>query len=341
VEEKTMVGVRECRAAGIAAWAVVLGLVCGSALGREAKLVICAQKASAEAGKYVLLPLAASLTDGDAAALYDKAVKLLPGKAAAEQVQQYLQMPIDKLPEHQAEQVLKQYRESLRCAAQAAKCRQCNWSAGESDEEQVASLKACRELAYGIRLWARLEVSRGEYEGAILALQTGFGMARHMGQTPSAMGFLHGVSIAAVMTREVEQWVQMDGAPNLYAAFAALPRPLVDAEKCIEGETGATSSQLPAETKAEYDPLLVLGKRLDRDLAILQSVEAIRSYAASHQGQLPQTLAEITEVSVPKDPLSGQALRYARTGATAVLESPAPPGGEKREELRYEIAIKN
>jgi hypothetical protein len=192
-------------------------------------------------------------------------------------------------------------------------------------------------------LWARLEVSRGEYDGAILALQTGFGMARHLGQTPSTMGFLHGVSIAAVMSREVEQWVQMDGAPNLYAALAALPRPLVDVEKCIEGETGATSSQLPAETKADYgyDRLLVLAKRLDRDVAVLQSVEAIRSYAASHQGQLPQTLADITEVSVPKDPLNGEAFRYARTGATAVLESPARPGGEKREELRYEITVKN
>ena len=76
-------------------------------------------------------------------------------------------------------------------------------------------------------------------------------------------------------------------------------------------------------------------------MAILQSVEAIRSYAASHQRQLPQTLAEIAEVSVPQDPLSGQAFRYSRTGATAVLESPARPGGEKREELRYEIVVKN
>jgi hypothetical protein len=336
-----MVGVREHWAAGIAAWAAVLGLICASALGREAKLVICPQKASAEAGKYVLLPPAASLMDGDAAALYDKAVKLLPGKAAAEQVQQYLQMPIDKLPKDQAQQVLKQYDESLRCATQAVKCRQCNWSGGESDEEEVAGLKALRELVFGIRLWARLEAARGEDEGAILALQTGFGMARLMGQTPNTTGSFFGCGAAGAMIREVEQWVQMADAPNLYAALAALPRPLVDVEKCIEGETGATVSQLPAETKAHYEGLLILGKRVDRDLAVLQSVEAIRSYAASHKGQLPQTLAEITEVSVPKDPLSGQAFRYARTGATAVLESPAPPGAEKREELRYEITVKN
>ena len=335
-----MVCICERWAVRAAVWAAVLGLVCASALGREAKLVICPQKASAEAGKHVLLLPVASLTDGEAAALYDKAVKLLPGKAAAEQVQQYVQMPIDQLPADQAQQVLKQYRESLRCATQAVKCRQCNWSAAESEEKEVAGLRAFRELAYAIRLWARLEVARGEYEGAILALRTGFGMARHVGQTPTTMGCLYGIGATAGMIREVEQWVQMDDAPNLYAALAALPRPLVDVEKYIEGETGATSSLLPAQTKAEYDPLLVLGKRLDRDLAILQSVEAIRSYAASHKGQLPQTLAEITEVSVPQDPLRGQAFRYARTGATAVLESPAPPGGEKREELRYEITVK-
>jgi hypothetical protein len=336
-----MVGVRERWAVGIAAWAAVLGLICASALGREAKLVLCPQKAAAEAGKYALLPPAASLTDGDAAALYEKAVKLLPGKAAAEQVQQYLQMPIEELPKDQAQQVLKQYLESLRCATQAAKCRQCNWSAEESEAEEVASLKALRELTFGIRLWARLEVSRGEYEGAILALQTGLGMARHMGQTPRKMGFLFGCGAAAAMSREVEQWVQMDGAPNLYAALAALPKPLADAEKFIQTETGALPSELPAESKAHYDPLLVLGKRLERDLAALQLVEAIRSYATAHKGQLPQALAEITEVSVPKDPMSGAAFRYARTGATAVLESPARPGGEKREELRYEITVKN
>ncbi len=336
-----MVGVRGRWAAGITVWAVVSGLVCGSALGREAKLVICPQKASAEAGKCVLLPPAASLTDGDAATLYDKAIKLLPGKAAAEQVQQYLEMPVDKLPKDQAEQVLKPYRESLRCTAQAVKCQQCNWSAGGSEEEEVASFKACRELAYSIRLWARLEVSRGQYEGAILALQTGFAMARHVGQTPTTMGCLTGIAVAARMCAEVETFVQGKDAPNLYAALAALPKPLVDAAKCVEAETGAVLSELPAELKASYDQLLVIGKRLDRDLAGLQSVEAIRLHAAFHQGQLPQTLAEITEVSVPKDPLSGQAFRYSRTGATAVLESPAPPGGDKKQELRYEITVKN
>jgi hypothetical protein len=70
-------------------------------------------------------------------------------------------------------------------------------------------------------------------------------------------------------------------------------------------------------------------------------VEAIRSYAASHAGQLPQTLTEITEVPVPKDPVSGAAFRYSRTGATAVLESAMPSGGDAQDVIRYEITVKN
>ncbi len=92
---------------------------------------------------------------------------------------------------------------------------------------------------------------------------------------------------------------------------------------------------------ASRDRVRILAKRLDVNVAALQCVEAIRSYAASHGGQLPQTLAEITEVSVPKDPMSGAAFRYSRTGAAAVLESATPPGGDAKDVTRYEITVKN
>jgi hypothetical protein len=58
-------------------------------------------------------------------------------------------------------------------------------------------------------------------------------------------------------------------------------------------------------------------------------------------GQLPGTLAEITEVSVPAEPITGEAFRYERTGSTAVLESSIPAGGNEKDRIRYEIAVKN
>ena len=130
----------------------------------------------------------------------------------------------------------------------------------------------------------------------------------------------------------------------------ALPKSLADAEKAIENDQKTVSSRLlgalggkqaDSEIKATYDGVRVTAKRLDSDLAALQCVEAIRSYTASHDGQLPQTLAEITEVSVPMDSISGEAFHYTRTGSTAVLESSAPPDGDNKDAVHYEIIVKN
>jgi len=328
---------------------VVLSLVGQAALGREAKLAIHPQKMSAESGNYSLLPPPASLTEGDAVPLYDKAIQALPGKASDDQVRQYLKMPVDQLPGDQVQQTLKPYIESFKCAAQAVKCRQCNWPAW-TPETAVAKVNEYRRLAFAIRLWTRLEIAQGECEGAMLPIQTGLGIARHMGQAPTLIQLQMAVATANSIGGEIEQLVQKEDSPNLYPSLAHLPKPFVDVEKAIEAERQATFSrfsgtfaskeQLESQMKPAHDRTRALAKKLDSDLAMLQCVEAIRSYAASPGGQLPETLAEIKEVSIPNDPMSSAAFRYTRTGATAVLESTVPAGGEKRDELRYEIAVK-
>lgn len=335
----------------ITAGAIVLSGVCPSVLGRDViKLVVRPQKVSAELGQYPLLPPQASLTEGDAVPLYEKAVKALPDKTSDDQIREWLKMPIDQLPADQVEKVLAQYLESLKWTAKAVKCRECNWPAW-TPGAQVANLQEYRRLAFGIRLWARLELSNAQYDGAMLAMQTGFGMARQLGQAPTLIQLQVGVATAAVLCREIEQLAQREGAPNLYSSLAGLPKPFVDAEKVIESEKKAAASSgllgrlaskhSESVTKPAYDRTRVLGKRLESDLALLQCIEAIRAYVASHSGQLPQTLGEITEVSVPKDPMCGEAFRYRRTASTAVLESTAPAGGEKSDEVHYEITVKN
>jgi len=83
-----------------------------------------------------------------------------------------------------------------------------------------------------------------------------------------------------------------------------------------------------------------LDARLKRDIAILRCVEAIRMYAADHDGKLPGSLAAITAVPVPLDPLYGQAFRYELAGGKAILESPVPPDGRPKDGLRYEITLR-
>jgi hypothetical protein len=344
-----MVGAREHWAAGIAAWAVVLGLVCESALGREVKLTIYPQKMLAEAGTYSLLPPQASLTDGNAVPLYDKAIKTLPGKAMDEQIGQWLKIPVEQLPADQVEKVVTQYIESLKCVAKAVKCPECRWPPCKPGME-VANSEEYRRLAFSIRLWARLELSNAEYEGAMLALQTGFAMARQIGQAPSPAQAQLGGLIGAAMCSEVERLVQIEGSPNLYAALASLPKPFVDIERAIESEKTVASSgltgrlsgkQFEAQMKAIYDRYRAAAKILDSELAVLQCVEAIRSYAASRSGQLPQSLADLKESPAPQDPLSGKAFRYTRVGSTAMLEPAAAVSGQVKYENRYEIVVKN
>jgi hypothetical protein len=80
--------------------------------------------------------------------------------------------------------------------------------------------------------------------------------------------------------------------------------------------------------------------RADRRVAALRCVEALRLYAAAH-GRLPDKLADVKEVPVPMDPMTGAAFRYALDGDRAVLQGPAPAGsGAAHLILRYELTLK-
>jgi hypothetical protein len=78
--------------------------------------------------------------------------------------------------------------------------------------------------------------------------------------------------------------------------------------------------------------------RLERDIAALRVIEALRMYAASHAGGLPKSLDEIAEVPIPLNPATGKPFVYRLEERTAILELPKSDGipGIQR---RYEIEI--
>ncbi|MEX2317737.1 MAG: hypothetical protein WD669_11335 [Pirellulales bacterium] len=83
--------------------------------------------------------------------------------------------------------------------------------------------------------------------------------------------------------------------------------------------------------------------RLDRELAALRVIEALRMYAASHDGKLPERLNAISEVPIPLNPATGQPFVYRLDGETAILELPAEDGfgRDGRYNRRFEISIKH
>ena len=80
--------------------------------------------------------------------------------------------------------------------------------------------------------------------------------------------------------------------------------------------------------------------RSDRSFCLARIVEALRLYAAGHEGRLPEHLADVSEVPIPADPMTGGDFSYRLSGETAVLETPLPQGLFQRQHgLRYEITV--
>ncbi len=79
---------------------------------------------------------------------------------------------------------------------------------------------------------------------------------------------------------------------------------------------------------------------LQQHLAALQTIEAIRIYAATHQGRLPATLAEMTDPPAPITPITGRLLQYEVDGNTFTVNAPAPEGFDVSKGVRYIVTMK-
>ncbi len=325
--------------------AIVLSAV-APAEARTVELTLYPAKIAESQQEYLLLPSVVKQIDADAVPLYEKAIQSMPKDLEQEQIQEWLKLPIEQFPQKKAEAAIQKYVESLRLVARATRCKECNWPEVKPGK-LPDNLAEYRQLNYILELWARLEISRGQYKGALAAMQTGFGMARHIGQGPTNIQAMVAMAVGEVMCREVEQFVQAKDSPNLYWAIASLPRPLVDVEKSIENDRANLKDrnllvrrQLEKVLKPAHDRVRMIQRRASTRLNALQCLEAIRDYAATHDGQLPETLSDIVNLDVPKDLLAGKAFEYSRNAAGAMLQSVVPKDGDPRDAVRYEIVLK-
>ncbi len=99
-------------------------------------------------------------------------------------------------------------------------------------------------------------------------------------------------------------------------AREALPR-LADTERRLQAVKPGTLS-LFAGIHPKLRPAITAELRLDRQIAILRVIEAVRIHAAASGQTLPETLDQITEVAVPDDPATGKPFEYRRTGNSAL-----------------------
>jgi hypothetical protein len=81
--------------------------------------------------------------------------------------------------------------------------------------------------------------------------------------------------------------------------------------------------------------------RLEQRFAMLRHIEAIRMYAADHEGKLPAKLSDVS-VPLPVDPFTGKPFLYEVKDGTAHLRGTPPPGYLKFQgfNIHYEITIR-
>jgi hypothetical protein len=142
-------------------------------------------------------------------------------------------------------------------------------------------------------------------------------------------------------------WEIVDRLKRLDQQYQTEPRamlfPLETRERLArEQDPNAPALPLVPFLFPRLNRIVFVRARTDRKIALLRTIEAIRCYAATHDGQLPPTLNTIKEVPLPLDPVTGRAFRYYVNRDTATLHAPppaheAPNGGNS---VTYELRIR-
>ena len=192
--------------------------------------------------RYTLLPELKDMNPGNPIQGYLKSFMeqnhFFYNKTADENREKWMVMPLKDLP-------LKELRgygnPALRQADYAARLDTPDWQTllklkSDGIDLLLPEVQQMRRLAAALKVRFRFEVAEKRFDAAIHTAQTMFALARHLGEHPTLIGDLVGISIAFVGTGPLEEMLQQPGCPNLYWALTDLPRPFIDLRKGMQGE---------------------------------------------------------------------------------------------------------
>jgi hypothetical protein len=106
----------------------------------------------------------------------------------------------------------------------------------------------------------------------------------------------------------------------------------------LAGEEQGSGDGLFADLLPDIRKVRWAQGRLEQRVALLRHVEALRLYAAAHDGKLPEKLADVC-VPLPDDPFSGKPFVYRVESATAHLCGIPPRAEEKNSSFNGHYAV--
>jgi hypothetical protein len=223
-----------------------------------------------------LLPNVADQTPGNAVILYLTARRFWPDQKTTTEIlypenerYDYISTPIDEFPQKYAERLLAGYATTLKYADAGARRREAQWEPelfGLVFQPGVGTdLDDLRHVENLLEFRARYQIAHGDWAGAEYTMQTGLGIARHLGTYPMLLQSLFETAFVQVtLYRGVNEWISRPGAPNLYWALTDLPRPFIPLQLIPKYEELWMQQQKPrlaramrGELPTEQWPLLV------------------------------------------------------------------------------------
>ena len=118
----------------------------------------------------------------------------------------------------------------------------------------LPDIQSMRDLARMQSLRCKVAIAEGHIDDAIEILGQQYALARHLGQDHFIITTLVGMSISGVAWNDALYLVQHADAPNLYWAFASLPRPLVDIRHAMSVERQLLYLQVKALREVDEAP---------------------------------------------------------------------------------------
>lgn len=240
--------------------------------------------------QYRLYPTYSEQFPGNAAPLYQRAILLISQKTAKlESPNEYWQkiddwrvVPLDQLPLDEVEQVVQTYSGALQEASYAARRSFCDWNLPLREHGVdifsvlLPEIQEMRTVARLLALRIHLRLAQGRLDEAITDLQTGYAMARHVGNRDFLVNALVGIAIGSMMHEQLLMAISVDSTPNLFWSIVNQPRPLIDIRYAIDVERNSFITVFPELKEASTN----IGDQAYWDqqlLAVINRVESLKS----------------------------------------------------------------
>jgi hypothetical protein len=201
--------------------------------------------------KYRLLPTLAEQTPGNAALDYSHAVNRDMPRFDQNKVNRpnsWLDLPPDRLPVKELETTLASYARALTDLERASHREICDWQLPVSRDGFNTNLDDFQNLRIPVRvlaLKARLQIARGDLDGALSTIATTFKVSRDCNQGRLFITSLIACAIAGINRDTIQAFVQHPQAPNLYWALTHLPSPLIEYREALDVEAMAVDYEFP------------------------------------------------------------------------------------------------